>query len=331
MLLTGVLACSEDAPTAPMTDAQSTADAKQSGEVSQVSPVLAGLDARLAASGSSLRIARADIIWDAKAYDEASPTVLFANNRSHKLNYSWVPRDPRRDGRVGVTYAIDPTLTTTGFGFNLPLDDNFQSWSQGQLETRLEESMTAWRGQTCSDAPIQRVAVPAGVDPDQLDEFFLGQPVGNYAQISDIVQGGWIHPNFFGAIAPGGATQIIGVAFTFWFVDDETGQPTDIDGNGRLDTGLVEIFYNPNFLWNDGGTGQAVDFYSIITHETGHSLGLAHFGKVFVTKKDAADGISISDVKYAPKALMNAVYVTGRDEIAGSDRAAFCQLWASAN
>jgi len=49
---------------------------------------------------------------------------------------------------------------------------------------------------------------------------------------------------------------------------------------------------------------------------------------VFVTKKDAADGISISDVKYAPYAIMNAVYVTGRNEIAGNDNGQFCAIWA---
>jgi hypothetical protein len=47
--------------------------------------------------------------------------------------------------------------------------------------------------------------------------------------------------------------------------------------------------------------------------------------------KAAADGISISDIKYAPKALMNAVYVTGRTDILGTDNSQFCQIWASKN
>ncbi len=46
-------------------------------------------------------------------------------------------------------------------------------------------------------------------------------------------------------------------------------------------------------------------------------------------RSTASAGISIADVKYAPKALMNAVYVTGRNEIGGSDNASFCQIWAS--
>jgi hypothetical protein len=68
-----------------------------------------------------------------------------------------------------------------------------------------------------------------------------------------------------------------------------------------------------------------------MTHETGHSLGLGHFGKLFVTKHDAADGrITISDIKYAPYAIMNAAYVDGRNEIAGTDHSSFCQIWSSA-
>lgn len=330
LLLTGVFACSDDAPTAPVTDVQTAADAKAANEVTAPSPVIDAMNARLASSASNLRVAQIDLIWDAKYYDAASPTVLFANNRSHKLDYNWVSRDPRRGGRVGVSYAVNPQLTTTGFGLNLPVAPGFVSWTQDQLDSRIEESMSAWRAESCSDAPIERVAVPAGVNPDLYDELLLGLPFGNYQQVSDIVQAGWRVPDFFEALVPGGGGGIIGVAITFIFEDDD-GDLTDIDGDKRLDTGLVEIYYNANFFWNDAGNNGAVSFYSIITHETGHSLGLAHFGKVFVTKKDAADGITVSDVKYAPKALMNAVYVTGRDDIAGSDRASFCQIWADAN
>jgi hypothetical protein len=112
------------------------------------------------------------------------------------------------------------------------------------------------------------------------------------------------------------------------FTDDQ-GVNTDINGDGKLDTGLAEIYYNPTFRWTNRGAPNAIDFFSVITHETGHSVGLAHFGKLFVTKKDAADGIQIADIKFAPKALMNAAYVTGRDEIRGTDNGSFCQIWAS--
>jgi hypothetical protein len=56
---------------------------------------------------------------------------------------------------------------------------------------------------------------------------------------------------------------------------------------------------------------------------------------VFITGPDVDDNgdgvpdLSLSEVKYAPYALMNAVYIAGRNEIAGTDNSSFCQIWAS--
>ena len=339
--LAGLAACAEQPTTSPTDVGARKADGVEavkrspgSDDVVKVSALLQRMNVRLTAKGSNLRVARAEVLYGPKNYDAASPTVIVANDRNHKLPYQWVSGDPRRDGRVGVTYAIDPNLRTTAFGIaNLPAIEvdggGFRTSTQAELEGYIEEAMQAWRDRKCSDAPITRVPVPAGTDPDLLDEVLLGNPPSaNYEQPADIVQAGWEPPEFFEAVGPGGSDAILGISFTFWFVDDE-GNPTDINGDGKLDTGLVEIYYNPSFIWTNRGTpGGFIDFYSVITHESGHGLGLAHFGKVFVTKKDAADGLQIPDVKYAPKALMNAVYVEGRDEIRGSDNGSFCQIWA---
>jgi hypothetical protein len=253
-----------------------------------------------------------------------------------------VPGDPRRNGRIGVNYAVDPQLRTflTGLGFPVPVVETgagFRLTTQSELDGYIEEAMQAWRDEKCANAPIERVAVPAGTDPDQLDDFFLGRPSpsATYAQPSDIVQAGWQPAEFFEAITPGGSDAILGITFTFFFADDNgTADPsddfnTDINGDGKLDTGLAEIYYNPTFVWTNRGAPNTIDFYSILTHETGHSLGLAHFGKLFITWKDTVGGaLNIDDLHYAPLALMNAAYVTGRNEIRGSDNASFCQIWA---
>jgi len=343
LALAGLAACADQPATSPA-DVGGPALAKASGSEAAVvgNRALTRINARLAAAGSKLRVGKAEILYEAKAYDAKSPTAIFANDRTHRLPYQWVSGDPRRDGRIGVTYVVDPVLQTSAFGLNnLPAVEidggGFRLSTQAELDGYIEEAMQAWRDRRCADAPIERVAVPAGTDPDLLDDFFLELPTPSptYAQLADIVQAGWQPPQFFEAITPGGSGGILGIAFTFVFTDDQgTADPsddveTDIDGNRKLDTGLVEIYYNPTFIWTNRGAPNTIDFYSVITHETGHSLGLAHFGKVFVTKKDAADGIQIADVKYAPKALMNAVYVTGRDEIEGTDNGSFCQIWAS--
>ncbi|HUR95458.1 MAG TPA: hypothetical protein VMY76_12785 [Gemmatimonadales bacterium] len=343
LALGGLAACGDQPATEP-SDAGAPAFEKKAseGEVTRVGhPMLTRINARLAAARSNVRIDRAEIRYEAKGYDAQTSTVIVANDRTHLTSSQWVPGDPRRDGRIGVTYAVDPELQTllTGLGFPVPVietGEDFRLSSQTELDGLIEEAMQAWRDRRCSDAPIERVAVPAGTDPDLLDDVFLGRPSPSptYAQVADIIQAGWQPAEFFEAFTPGGSEAILGITFTFVFVEDQgtpdesDDVPTDLDGNGRADKSLAEIYYNPTFIWTTRGAPNTVDFYSIITHETGHALGLAHFGKVFITKKDAVDGLEIADVKYAPKSLMNAVYFTGRDEITGTDNGAFCQIWA---
>lgn len=347
LALAGLGACADQPATEPAdvgapAFARKAADGSAGADVVRIGhPMLTRINRRLAARGSDLRVAKAELLYRAKGADPQSPTAIFTNDRTHVTAYQWVPGDPRRDGRIGVTYAVDPHLQTTLTGLNFPVpvietDAGFRLSSQSELDGYIEEAMQAWRDRSCADAPIERVAVPAGTDPDELDDFFLGRtsPSATYAQPADIVQAGWQPAEFFEAITPGGADAILGITFTFTFVDDQgTADPnddvdTDINRDGRSDTGLAEIYYNPTFYWTNRGAPIGIDFYSVLTHETGHSLGLAHFGKLFITKKDGADGFDIDEIHYAPLALMNAAYVTGRNEIRGSDNGSFCQIWA---
>ncbi len=291
-----------------------------------VSAFLADLDAKLAAAGANVRVAKAEFITDTSEWSGSSQTLV-ANDRARGFGSRWVVGDPRRGGRIGVSYAFDPRqgrLPTT----RNPDGSAVRQVPFTELDPVLEASMVAWRGRSCSSKPINRVSVPDGIDPDQLDNLFLGSDGGRpYALIADVVQGGWQPPAFFTAFAGPSGGSIIGVAFTFIWVDGN-GVSTDIDRDGNDDLAIAEIYYNTRFAWGSSEAANVVDFYSIITHETGHALGLAHFGKVFVTRRDAADGVTVTDIKYAPKALMNAVYVTGRNEIAGTDNSSFCQIWA---
>jgi hypothetical protein len=336
LALAGLAACADQPATSP-SELRAPAMTKSFNTEAAVvgHPMLARMNRRLAAAGSKVRVGKAELLYAAKGFNAQTSTEIFANDRTHQLPYDWVPGDPRREGRTGVTYAVDPVLRTTAFGIpNLPAIEmtggGFRMSTQAELDGYIEEAMQAWRDRRCSDAPIERVAVPARVDPDQLDDLFLGRPSPSqtYAQVADIIHAGWQPPEFFEAITPGGSDAILGITFTFVFTDD-AGVNTDIDGNGKLDAGLKEIYYNPSFIYTNRGADGFIDFYSVLAHETGHGLSLAHFGKLFVTKKDAADGIQIEDIKFAPKALMNAAYVNGRDEIRGSDNASFCQIWAN--
>jgi hypothetical protein len=333
--LAGAWACSDaPVPTTPAmapgtaSGARAAAPASNTDENYQVSPALDRLNQALASRGANYRVDAAELRIAASGWNGATSTILIANNRTRLSPAEWVKGDPRRDGRIGVTWAFGSNSATDPFVRDAN-GGNIHQASKAEQLAHIQEAFSAWSGLACSSKPITQVAVPAGTDPDYLDEYFAGNPEGspNYVQPADIVEAGWQPLDFFLTVGGPDGVNILGITFSFVFVD-ENGNDTDIDRDGRADRALSEIYYNDAYWWGNGSPN-VVDFYSIITHETGHALGLGHFGKVFVTKKDAADGIGIADVKYAPYAMMNAVYVTGRNEIAGSDNSQFCQFWAS--
>lgn len=334
LTLVAAAACSETTPVAPIAAPSGAARAANASVISDdnvsVSAIFDGVNARLAAAGVGMQAIKAELLVDGKEWDGVSSTIIIANDRFRGIGAEWVKGDPRRAGRAGLTYAFGSNRSVLPLTRN-PDGSNLHPVPLAQLDAQIEEAMDAWRARTCSAAPIVRVAVAPGTDPDFLDEYFNGLPSSaNYAQPADVVQAGWMPSQFFRNIAGPSGNNIIGVTFTFIFVDN-SGTPTDINRDGKLDTALSELFYNTRFAWGSNAAPNVVDFYSIIAHETGHALGLGHFGKVFVTKKAGADGIQIADIKYAPYALMNAVYVTGRNEIAGTDNSSFCQIWATSH
>jgi hypothetical protein len=331
LALLGAAACeaptTSQSPLSPTAASRSAAASPTSDEVVAVSPILQQMNAQLAAAKSSIRIDRAQLLYSANGINAQKATVLLANDRSRGNGIEWVSGDPRRGGRIGVTYAFGSNTSVAPFTRDAN-GGNVRQLTTAEQDAKIEEAVAAWRALTCSTAPITRVPVPAGTDPDYLDQFFRGNPAGspNYFQPADIVESGWQPPGFFNAIAGPDGDFILGITFTFYYVDG-AGNPTDIDRNGKPDAALAEIYYNAGWYFGDRAAN-SIDFFSILAHETGHGLSLGHFGKLFVTKHDAADGISVSDVKFAPFALMNAAYVFP-NQIQGTDNSQFCQIWAS--
>lgn len=344
-------------PTARLTAAGARANlASTSDEVSSVSPALGAINDRLAANGSKLRVAKVELMFRAANYNAATSTIIFADNRARTFGAAWVKGDPRRGGNPGVTYSIGGNAPVLPIALNAA-GTALTLANPTQLVAQVEEGMQAWRDRSCSSAPITRVGIPAGVNPDFVDDILLDRPgaLATYAQPSDIVQGLWQPREYFRAAAqisglkPEDGDGIIGVTWSFALFDDNGTPadtrddfPTDIDHNGMLDLGLAEVHYAGwldltklpsvvGYIWdNQNRAGFATDYFSIIAHESGHALGLAHFGKVFVSHTALEDGqIFADEVKYVPKALMNAVYVTGREEIRGTDNSSFCMLWGS--
>ena len=336
LLLAGVIACADATPVAPTRAPTSASLAKAlaggTDDRVLVSPRIAELNAQLAEAGAKVRLSKVELLRNS-GWNGVSSTLIVANDRARGVGAEWVKGDPNRDGRLGVSYQV---VSASRPAVINPDRATARLATFAELDAQIEEGMDAWRNETCSIAPLTRVGVPAGTDPTVVDNLILGQSLANWVQSADVVQAGWYPGQFFRAIAaffnepPESGDGIIGITFSFVYLD-ANGNETDIDRNRKADIGLSEIYYNGRFVYDNSGLVdlRVIDYFSVIAHETGHALGLSHLGKIFVTGPAQRDGISLSDIKYAPRALMNAAYIAGRNEIAGLDRSAFCQIWAS--
>jgi hypothetical protein len=279
------------------------------------SRTLADLNVALAARRSSVRIDRADISVTTAGWQGA--TTIFANDRTHQVESLFVARDPRRGGFPDISYLVDQS-DGVALGFNAA--NAVVALPNAVTEPRIDASMLRWQNSPSCPGPAITKLVDDGSDPDLVDGLVFGDPAQIGTPRADITHAGWLPAAFFNAVVPDGANFILGVTFTFVFTDDD-GNPTDVDHDGRSDAAFSEIYYNRAVPWTAGASRpDSVDIDSVATHESGHAFGLGHFGKVFLDNKE--------NLKFAPRAVMNAVYVSPFAELAGTDNASFCQIWA---
>jgi matrixin len=287
---------------------------------SAYSPELDGLRQALRAGGvKNVELVSAEILVAADSAGWQGATTLIANNRTHTLSSTFVPSDPRRGGGANISYLVDQSdgsaLSRTNTGAIVLLPNTV-------VEPQIDASMLRWQNQPRCGAPMVVKVPDSGADPDLIDGLVFGDPALIGTPFADVTHAGWLPGAFFDAVAPNGSTFILGVTFTFIFVD-AAGNPTDIDRDRRADAAFREIYYNRNLPWTTDATNpRSYDIQSVVTHEAGHAYGLGHFGKVFIDNNDV--------IKFAPRAVMNAVYISPFRDLAGTDNGSFCQLWANA-
>ncbi len=273
-----------------------------------ISAKLAQINDSLAALGLNIAVQKAEFILAPTAPVPASGQIVFANDRAKQLSSQWVPGDVRREADGDrITYMnFTPFMAANGAGnAEGAIDASFATWD-GVTCSNLDIVKRPWNGGNAS-AILTIGGVPT-VSPFSADVFTLG------------FLPGFIFDAVFG---PGASQSVLGVTFTFMFIDPNAGNaPTDIDGNGKTDTALKEVWYNDAFDWTLSGLGNDIDVETVALHENGHALELNHYGKIFGTLANLKLHVS-------PRAVMNAVILGTLRSPLGTDKAGYCGNFAS--
>ncbi len=267
----------------------------------QTRAAMNAMNVQLQQSGKNVRVAVVDYLTTSDAVGQ----TVYADNRTKQLGSDWVPGDPNRGGFYDISWLSDQ------------VEGNPSAISLSDTQDAIDRAMATWDGVQCSVIPLTKLG-DSGFDWGYVQYLlgFGGVP-GWYA---DFTQAGWLPREFFDAIAPpDGGDYILGATFTFIWIDDSTGEPTDIDNNGKTDVAFREVYYNDAFSW---GINQTYDIETVVLHEAGHGLSQGHFGKIFRTTQNG-------QLHFAPRAVMNAAYSGIQQELTGTDTGGHCSIWAS--
>lgn len=235
-------------------------------------------------------------------------------NRLHTTDTRWVPNDPNRLAQgTDITYMVGTNRGATTSGL-----------TAGQTEAAIDRAMDTWNGQQAlRKTSLVKRAYPAGTDItiwDEVIDAVFGTTFDDFAApgdpfAADIADAGWLPLDFFELTnllfggTPGDGANILAFTIGFIFVD-ENGNPTDLNGDNRLDTALQEVYYNDLFTWGIDVPLPDFDVETVALHENGHGLELGHFGP-------------------PPVAVMNQVYAGLRQTPFPSDLAGLRIIWGS--
>lgn len=271
-----------------------------------VKAMMATVNDQLAAMGENYRLE----VVSLQTFEEEGQIVYF-DDRTHQLGHHFVPADPRRGGYTPIYWMSEVNAEGTANGVT------FQ-----ETQDAIDSALNTWDSVQCATIPLIKVPITPADNLGVVQWIYGFGPFPTY--IPDVAQAGWLPGAFFDAIGgPGASDYIIGVTWTYIFVEYPGGPPTDIDNNGKIDTAFREVNYNNKFSWAvTNVTYPDIDVETVVLHETGHCLSLDHFGKAFRTTSNWK-------LHFAPLAVMNAGYSGVQRELKGTDNGSFCSIWAS--
>jgi hypothetical protein len=236
---------------------------------------------------------------------QAGRTVFFGDVGNKQLPDHFVPRDPRRGGGEGVTYLNDLSEATTTSGL-----------TAGDTDAAIGRAMETWDRVRCSTIPLENLG---SYDSD----FGVMQYVFGFGGFpgwfADVTHAGFLPASFFDLVDEDGGEFILGVTYTFIWVEEDLVTPTDIDNNRKADVAFRETYYNDGFAW--GIDEVLYDVETVALHEAGHALSQGHFGKLIQTDRNGR-------FHFAPRALMNAGYTGIQQRVRKTDKAGHCSIWS---
>ena len=237
--------------------------------------------------------------------DGAGNTVFFNNRGNKQLAGDFVPNDPRRGGFSDIAFARDGTEGATASGL-----------SQMQTDNAILSAMSTWNTVSCSDGLSLFDLGSSPFDLGYVEALVTGGTQGSFF-FTDVMHSGFnttVTDAVFGA-----GSNVLGVAFTFNWLDPATGEFSDIDSNGKTDVAFRDIYYNNRYNWVIGTGG--IDVETVVLHEAGHGLSQGHFGKLFTSNGN-------DKFHFAPRAVMNAGYTGVQRTILATDNAGHCSNWS---
>lgn len=269
----------------------------------EIRAIMAAMNEQLEAMGENVRIAAVEYYT---AWEKVGQTVIF-DDRTLRMGSDWVPFDPWRYGTREIFWLSDQTEGTAD---GVTLEDT---------QAAIDGAMATWNTVTCANIPLVKWQ-DFGLDWGFV-QYLVGMG-GINGWYADITHAGWLPEAFFdAALWPGASDVVLGVTFTFIWIDTSTGEPTDIDNNRKDDVAFREIYYNNEFPWGIN-TDWPIDVETVVLHETGHGLSQDHFGKLLKTDKNGK-------FHFAPRAVMNAGYTDVQQHLTGTDLAGHCSIWAA--
>lgn len=281
-------------------------------QAQSINDMVAQVNADLRAAGKNYQIEMAETLHLTEdGAETAGQTILFSDRGNKQLAFDFVPGDPRRiaagwGSGTNITFAVDNTNQTPDIA------------GTGEL-SEIRASMGTWENVQCSNIQLVDLG-DTGVDVGLVQTLFGFGGTGGIA--ADLQHAGFLPPTFFLLL---GSANILGVTFTFIWTDG-AGNPTDIDNNGTGDTAFREIYYNDGFTWEIDPADQPgdarFDIQTVALHEAGHGLSQAHFG-------DGRLDTKTGKLHFSPLAVMNAGYVFGQQQLAGTDKGGHCSNWGS--